>query len=60
MISYIVIAREGETAGEWFWCFNAFGRDINWPRYPAVGIEPTKQGAADRVRQVFERCLLAP
>jgi hypothetical protein len=47
----------GHSAGEWFWCFNAFGSDINWPRFPAVGTEPTKQDAADRVRRVFEQCL---
>ena len=28
--------------GNWFWCFNAFGPDINWPNYPAIGTEPTK------------------
>jgi hypothetical protein len=47
----------GHNAGECFWCFNTFGPDINWPRYPAVGTEPTKQGAADRVRRVYAMCL---
>jgi hypothetical protein len=47
----------GHHAGEWFWCMNAHGADINWPEYPAIGTEPTKQGAADKVRAVFERCL---
>lgn len=46
----------GHHAGEWFWCFNAFGSDINWPNYPAIGTEPTKQAAADRVKRVFKMC----
>jgi hypothetical protein len=40
----------------WFWCMNAFGPDIKWPEYPAIGVETTKQEAADRVKQVFEQC----
>lgn len=50
----------GHYAGEWFWCMNAFGPDINWPEFPTIGTEPTKQGAADRVRAVFLRCPKAP
>jgi hypothetical protein len=47
----------GHHAGEWFWCMNAMGAHINWPKYPAIGTEPSKQAAAERVRRVFERCL---
>ena len=47
----------GHHAGQWFWFMNAMGPDINWPRYPAIGTEPTKQAAADRVRRVSEQCL---
>jgi len=47
----------GHDAGGWFWCMNAFGPDINWPSYPACGTETTKQGAADRVEQIYEMCL---
>jgi hypothetical protein len=47
----------GHDAGDWFWCMNAMGPDINWPKYPATGTEPGKQAAADRVKRVFEACL---
>jgi hypothetical protein len=47
----------GHHMSGWFWCFNAFGPDIKWPAYPAIGTEPTKQAAADQVKRVFEMCL---
>lgn len=31
--------------GGWFWTFNAFGPDISWLRFPAIGVEANKQEA---------------
>ena len=40
----------------WFWAFQAQGPDIDWPNGPTSYVAPTKQAAADAVREMFQRC----
>ena len=43
-------------SGGWFWAFQAHGPDIDWPDGSTSHVADTKQEAADKVREMFERC----
>jgi hypothetical protein len=55
--SAVFTVRSAAISGGMFWCMNAMGSHINWPEYPGLGTEPTKQAAAARVRRAYEQCL---